>query len=182
MAVGRDTRTLGRGNGFASLACRSHDCRYRRQGCCPTFVDLVGTHGLDTTIGTIAAQAQVQSLNTLLQLERNSLEERLETLLQLVEDSIAQIQVPKDLQHYIARDKKERPGTSHLGEDDDGGIASASATLHIHVRDNDDDNDDNESSFRHDNGPSPHGDDNGFKAIISIVRPPKRFNVLCRTF
>jgi hypothetical protein len=79
-----------------------------------------------------AMNAQSVCIRSLVKLERASLEERLRELVELeqVADSIA---VRKDLDAYIQSDKQDRGGLSHLGDDDDGGIASALAILSRHV-------------------------------------------------
>ena len=79
-----------------------------------------------------AANAQAACLRSLLQIERESLEERLRDL-ESVEEIVDRIDVRADLDEYIALDKKIMGGRSHLGDDDDGGIASALAILSSHV-------------------------------------------------
>jgi hypothetical protein len=79
-----------------------------------------------------AGNAQVSCLNTMLQLERESLQERLRDLDGL-EHVLNNIDVRADLDTYITADRKEIGGCSHLGDDDDGGIASALAVLSSHV-------------------------------------------------
>lgn len=65
-------------------------------------------------------------------MERESLEERLKEL-ESLEAVVDKINVRNDLNTYITADKKERGGRSALGDDDDGGIASALAILSRHV-------------------------------------------------
>jgi hypothetical protein len=79
-----------------------------------------------------AANAQVECVRELVALERQALEQRLQQL-QKLEESIPEVNVREDLDTYITQDKRERGGTSHLGDDDDGGIASALAVLSSHV-------------------------------------------------
>jgi hypothetical protein len=79
-----------------------------------------------------AANAQAACLRSLLTLERESLQERLRDL-EGLEEVLDKIDVRADLDAYIAADKKERGGSSYLGDDDDGGIASALAILSSHV-------------------------------------------------
>lgn len=79
-----------------------------------------------------AGNSQVRCLRQWIELERASLEERLIGL-QAVEELARKIDVRSDLDKYITSDKKTRGGSSHLGDDDDGGVASALATLSSHV-------------------------------------------------
>ena len=79
-----------------------------------------------------AGQAQAASIKALIKLERQSLEEKLRKL-KVVEDCLENIDVRSDLDAYITADKRERGGLSHLGDDDDGGLASALAVLSSHV-------------------------------------------------
>lgn len=80
-----------------------------------------------------AANAQAACLKAWIQMERESLSERLAGL-DAVEENIRSIfDIRTDLDAYITADKKERGGSSHLGDDDDGGIASALAILSSHV-------------------------------------------------
>jgi hypothetical protein len=85
----------------------------------------------DTAIVS-ACNAQAECIRQLLQLERQSLEERLKQLGE-VEKLAEKIDVRSDLDRYISVDKVTRGGTSHLGDDDDGGIASALAILSRHI-------------------------------------------------
>jgi hypothetical protein len=79
-----------------------------------------------------AANAQASCLRSMLEMERESLRERLRDLDGL-EQVLDKIDVRADLDAYISADKKELGGCSHLGDDDDGGIASALAVLSSHV-------------------------------------------------
>ena len=79
-----------------------------------------------------AGNAQATCLRNMLQLERESLQERLRDLDGL-EQVLDKMDVRADLDTYIVSDKKELGGCSHLGDDDDGGIASALAVLSSHV-------------------------------------------------
>ena len=79
-----------------------------------------------------AGNAQASCLRNMLQLERESLQERLRDLDGL-EQVLDKMDVRADLDSYITSDKKELGGFSHLGDDDDGGIASALAVLSSHV-------------------------------------------------
>lgn len=79
-----------------------------------------------------ACNAQASCIKSLIKLERQSLEERLRQISAL-EEICESIDVRADLDAYISADKKERGGTSNMGDDDDGGIASALAILSRHV-------------------------------------------------
>lgn len=102
-----------------------------------------------------AGNAQVQCIREFVAIERKAIEQRLE-LVKRLEKSIEETEtnVRQDLDAYISQDKKDRGGTSHLGDDDDGGIASALALLSSHAdanidgeyKHNDDHVGDNESS------------------------------------
>ena len=75
------------------------------------------------------ANAQMKCMKSLVALERNFLKERLEMINEL-EEKIENIDVRKDLNLFIEHEKSEVPnGTTSLGDNDDGGIASALATL-----------------------------------------------------
>jgi hypothetical protein len=79
-----------------------------------------------------AANAQLSCLRSLVATERAEIEERLRQL-QSVEEALQGIDVRSDLDTYIESDKRERGGSCHLGDDDDGGIASALAVLSSHI-------------------------------------------------
>ena len=81
-----------------------------------------------------AGNAQMHCIREFVSLERKAIEKRLE-LVEKLEKTIQETEtrVREDLDNYITKDKKERGGTSHLGDDDDGGIASALAVLSSHV-------------------------------------------------
>jgi len=79
-----------------------------------------------------ACNAQAACIKSMAKLERESLEQRLKEL-EALEETIERIDVRSDLNAYITSDKRERGGLSPLGDDDDGGIASALAILSRHV-------------------------------------------------
>ena len=79
-----------------------------------------------------ACNAQAACVRSLIKLERASLEERLKGLRE-VELLLDRVEPRKDLDQYIVMDKQESGGSSHLGDDDDGGIAAALAILSRHV-------------------------------------------------
>jgi hypothetical protein len=79
-----------------------------------------------------ACNAQAESLRRIVKLERAAMQERLARLEQL-EQVISAVDIRQDLERYIALDKKERGGSTWMGEYDDGGIASALAILSSHV-------------------------------------------------
>ena len=79
-----------------------------------------------------AANAQAATLKDMVKLERKALQSRLRHLDQL-EEQFTEIDVRADLNNYISADKKDRGGQSHLGDDDDGGIACALSILSCHV-------------------------------------------------
>jgi len=81
-----------------------------------------------------AANAQMHCIREIVSLERQAIENRLK-LVEKLEKSVKETEtrVREDIDNYITKDKKERGGTSHLGDDDDGGIASALAILSSHV-------------------------------------------------
>lgn len=80
-----------------------------------------------------ACQTQATTLQQIVKLERANLEERLSNLEDL-ERAVEQIDVRQDLNLYINADKNERGGSTWMGDDDDGGIASALAVLSSHVQ------------------------------------------------
>ena len=79
-----------------------------------------------------ACNAQAESLQRIVQMERAALQERMARLEQM-EQVMAQVNVRQDLDRYITVDKKERGGSTWMGDYDDGGIASALAILSSHV-------------------------------------------------
>ena len=79
-----------------------------------------------------ACNAQAACLKALVKTERESIEERLQNLVEL-EYIVENMNVRTDLDVYISNDKKERGGSTWMGDDDDGGIASALAVLSSHV-------------------------------------------------
>jgi hypothetical protein len=79
-----------------------------------------------------ASNAQVSCLKSIIALERESITERLK-LLEEVEAVAAKIDVRGDMNRYITMDKQEPGGQSFLGEDNDGGVASALAVLNNHA-------------------------------------------------
>jgi hypothetical protein len=79
-----------------------------------------------------SANAQAACLRSMIELERESLKQRLQDL-DGIDEVLDKIDIRSDLRVYINHDKTSRGGTSHLAEDDDGGIASALATLSGHV-------------------------------------------------
>lgn len=79
-----------------------------------------------------ASNAQASCLRSIIALERESITERLR-LLEEVENVAKNIDVRADMNRYIASDKQKPGGQSFLGEDDDGGVASALAVLHTHA-------------------------------------------------
>ena len=79
-----------------------------------------------------AANSQLKCLRSIVTLERESINERLQCLERL-EKKINAIDVREDLNKFIEHEKKHVPyGSSKLGENDDGGIASALAVLNCH--------------------------------------------------
>ena len=79
-----------------------------------------------------ASNAQASCLKSLVSMERKALQERLKHLEEL--ERVAEcIDVRADMNHYITLDKKEEGGRSTLGDDDDGGVASALGVLSSHI-------------------------------------------------
>lgn len=75
------------------------------------------------------ANSQMKCLKALVAMEKDSLAERLKIIDEL-EKKIDKVDVRSDLDVFIQHEKTEVPnGTTNLGDDDDGGIASALATL-----------------------------------------------------
>jgi hypothetical protein len=79
-----------------------------------------------------AGNAQAACLRSLVQLERASITERLKQLEEL-ENAAREIDVRADLNQYISMDIAQPGGRSFLGDDDDGGMASALAVLNEHT-------------------------------------------------
>jgi hypothetical protein len=79
-----------------------------------------------------ACNAQATCFRSLIDIERASIEERMKNLKEL-EKVAENIDARADMNHYITLDKKERGGQSMMGDDDDGGVASALAVLNSHV-------------------------------------------------
>jgi hypothetical protein len=79
-----------------------------------------------------ACNAQASCLRAIVSSERESIRERAKMLDEL-EEVADSIDVRADMNHYITLDKKEPGGYSFLGDDDDGGIASALAVLNNHI-------------------------------------------------
>lgn len=79
-----------------------------------------------------AGHAQAECIRSLIALERASIEDRLQNIGAL-ERMAENIDLRADLDAYISADKKERGGSTWLGDDDDGGVASALAILSSHV-------------------------------------------------
>jgi hypothetical protein len=82
-----------------------------------------------------AGNAQASCIGGLIKMERAAIEERMRHL-QDLEKAADEIDVRADMNHYITLDKKERGGQSFLGDDDDGGVASALAVLNSHIEGN----------------------------------------------
>uniref|UniRef100_A0A7S4SG28 SBF1/SBF2 domain-containing protein n=3 Tax=Ditylum brightwellii TaxID=49249 RepID=A0A7S4SG28_9STRA len=79
-----------------------------------------------------ACNAQASCLRSLVELERASIEDRLNYVKGL-ESAINTIDVRADINNYIEADMKNtRDGMTRLGGDDDGGVASALAVLNSH--------------------------------------------------
>ena len=75
------------------------------------------------------ANSQMKCLKSLVALERSSLNERLRMINEL-EEKINKVDVRSDLNLFIEHEKSEIPnGKTSMGDNDDGGIASALATL-----------------------------------------------------
>jgi len=70
------------------------------------------------------SNAQASCLRSVITTERESIKERLK-LLDELENIVNEIDVRADLNKYITIDKTKPGGRSPLGEDDDGGVASA---------------------------------------------------------
>jgi hypothetical protein len=79
-----------------------------------------------------AARAQAACIRSLVALERASIEDRMQNISEL-ERIADDIDVRADLDAYIIADKQEQGGSTWLGDDDDGGVASALAILSSHA-------------------------------------------------
>mmetsp|Transcript_28341 Transcript_28341/g.77808 ORF Transcript_28341/g.77808 Transcript_28341/m.77808 type:complete len:1156 (-) Transcript_28341:450-3917(-) len=81
-----------------------------------------------------AANAQASTVKELLRLERTALQERLQHLTELESlFELQEIDVRGDIKSYISADKRDAGGQSHMGDDDDGGVAAALSILSSHV-------------------------------------------------
>lgn len=80
-----------------------------------------------------SGNAQASCLRSIISIERESIKERLK-LLEELEDVANNIDVRADINHYITIDKMKPGGRSLLGDDDDGGVASALNHLHGDVK------------------------------------------------
>ena len=79
-----------------------------------------------------AANSEVACLKELVRLERESINERLR-LIDELDDVIERVDVRSDLNMFIEHEKGELlNGSSKLGDNDDGGVASALAVLNSH--------------------------------------------------
>jgi hypothetical protein len=79
-----------------------------------------------------ACNAQADCIRSMVRLERAAVEDRLKFLVEL-EKKCDAMDVRRDLNMYINEDRKRSGGSAPLGQDDDGGIASALAVLTSHV-------------------------------------------------
>jgi hypothetical protein len=79
-----------------------------------------------------ACNAQAECIRSMVRLERAAVEDRLKFLVEL-EKKCNAMDVRRDLNVYISEDRKRTGGSAPLGQDDDGGIASALAVLTSHV-------------------------------------------------
>lgn len=79
-----------------------------------------------------ACNAQADCLRSVIGIERANLKERLQ-LLDELENVAKDMDVRADIDHYISTDKMEVGGQSLLGDDDDGGVASALAVINSHL-------------------------------------------------
>lgn len=78
-----------------------------------------------------SCNVQAKCLRTIIEMERQSLEERMNQLDQL--EAVAYyMDVRADLDNYIKLDKREQGGGSFLGDEDDGGVAAAFTVLEDH--------------------------------------------------
>lgn len=80
-----------------------------------------------------SCNSQASCIKAIIKAERQSINERLQLLSEL-EEIADGIDVRADINHYITLDKKEPGGRNNwLGDDDDGGVASALAVLNNHI-------------------------------------------------
>ena len=80
-----------------------------------------------------AANAQAEAMKSAVKQERLVLEARLKQL-DVLDRQVNSLDVRADLDAFVAFDRRERPGSAtRLGEDDDGGVASALAVLDGHA-------------------------------------------------
>lgn len=79
-----------------------------------------------------SANTYLKCLKALVHLEKSSIHERLR-LVEELEKTVNSVNVRTDLNSFIEHEKCELPnGTSKLGDNDDGGVASALAVLNSH--------------------------------------------------
>jgi len=84
------------------------------------------------TVLLSAANSQVKCLNSLVELERESINERLRQI-DALDKAINNIDVRSDLNTFVEHEINDLPnGASKLGTNDDGGLASALAVLNAH--------------------------------------------------
>jgi hypothetical protein len=76
-----------------------------------------------------SGNAQASCLRSIISIERESIKERLK-LLEELEDVANNVDVRADINQYITIDKMKPGGRSLLGDNDDGGVASALNHLH----------------------------------------------------
>mmetsp|Transcript_57236 Transcript_57236/g.63936 ORF Transcript_57236/g.63936 Transcript_57236/m.63936 type:complete len:942 (-) Transcript_57236:401-3226(-) len=93
-----------------------------------------------------AVNAQASCLRSIITIERESIKERLK-LLEELEIVANNVDVRKDVNEYITIDKTKPGGRSFLGDDDDGGVASALNRLHGDVEMGQENTSDNEEKY-----------------------------------
>eukprot|EP00804_Cyclotella_cryptica_P001684 CCRYP_009059-RA/>CCRYP_009059-RA protein AED:0.31 eAED:0.31 QI:17/1/1/1/1/1/3/2439/903 len=106
------------------------------------LLNIMSKHDTTLRSARVAAEAGLLSecnaahrcLRSIVEMERASLQERMERF-QRLEAAVDAVDVRKDLDEYIHRDKLLPGGSSRGGETDDGGIASALAVLNSHCDD-----------------------------------------------
>eukprot|EP00536_Pseudo-nitzschia_multiseries_P012161 jgi/Psemu1/207795/e_gw1.448.53.1 len=108
------------------------------------------------------ANAQVSCIRSVIAIERESLQERLKLLGEL-ETAIDNVDVRADLNNYIEADKERPGGRNSLGEDDDGGVASALNHLRGDLG--------SEQKSESGNGDEKAGDDDDVDDIDSSITP-----------